>query len=289
MVIQMKQTHKDIRKLWIIQLLLDGKRRTQKEITNELKNIGKKIEIHQNPLIQVSEAAISPIITSLDKKIIKKEDKIIQSTNIKANLCSIPQNLETFTNILLEIADSKISETRKSFFIRCLINSKYGTLFINDELIQNLLKHNNLPAMKLKDFEKKFITKMLRASPQALNYLNLSISNKGPEYKQSDAKQKLLIMLQTFLNLDLIDPFTGIMYSAYPHKISFKTTVSFSSEPPTKDETNYPDLKIGIKENHLESTIDHTSYAKKINLDMIIEAYLKTYNTPDNPEYMDKL
>lgn len=285
----MNDTKKDLRKLWTIQILLDGKSRIQKDIAIELTNIGQLLgESANNPLINISDADISLIITNLDK-IVKREEKKVPGKNMNSYSCSLYKNIETFVNILLEITNSKVSDSRKSFFGRCLINSEYGKLFINDELIPNLLKHYNLPELNLETSEKIFITKMLQASPLALNYLTFSILNQNSEYQELNVKERLLMMLQTLLSLDLIDPFSGIMYSSYPYKISFKTIVSFSSEHSSSNEIKYPELKIGINQNRLESYIDHTTYSKKIGIKMIIEAYLNTYNASDNPEYVENL
>ena len=97
----MKGKQTNLRTLWTINTLLDGEEKTQTEIVKELKKIGKNNYSEDSEeatqLVKTSKSIESPIIKHLtEQKIINVELKDFYSSNLKANYCTIPLNLETF-------------------------------------------------------------------------------------------------------------------------------------------------------------------------------------------------
>ena len=196
----MKGKQTELRTLWTITILLDGEEKNQTEIVKLLKEIGKNLitrngdTTEANQLIKTTKAIESPIIKHLtDKNIIKGKLKDLKGSNLKANYCTISNDLEIFINILNEINSSNIDETRKKFFISKLIDSEIGQKQINPELIIKLFQKNKLYQMDLKSQEKSLIQFLLFNSPQALKYTIESIQNKNKEWKLPNQKNIIFI------------------------------------------------------------------------------------------------
>lgn len=227
----MKETQTGIRTLWTINSLLDGKKKTQNEIVKYLNKLDQELKIKNIDLIKTNKATESPIIQALSKKkIIEKELVDVEGTNLKANYCTIPNDLETFLNILNEIEENDVQKQRKKFFINNLINSKIGQKQINKELVTKLLKKENITHVKLNDLEKNLIKTILIYSPQSLEYTVQSIQKNQQEWKINDAKDYFLFKLQTLFNLDLLEQYllNNQNQTKSDNKIEIETKISLN-------------------------------------------------------------
>lgn len=231
----MKGKQTNLRTLWTINTLLDGEEKTQTEIVKELKLIGKNKYPNDSEeatqLIKTSKAIESPIIKHLtNKKIINVELKDFYSSNLKANYCTISNNLKTFVKILDEIENSILNESQKKFFTSQLIDSPMGQKSINNDLLPILLKKKEISEVQFDNNEKNIITLILKNSPRALNYTIKSINKQQKEWKLKEAKDYYLSKINTLLFLDLLDTYPITYENESQKKINFKIEISYYSK-----------------------------------------------------------
>lgn len=226
----MKETQTSLRTLWTINSLLEGTK-NQKQITQWINKIDQQLKNNQKNItsIKTTKATLSPIIKELNKKeIITIEYQDVPGTNLKSHYCTIPNNLQTFVKIIKEIENSTTHPERKKYFINYLTKSELGETQINEEILPKLLKKQNR-TLKLNNQEKDFVTKILKESPQALNYTINSIENKSKEWKIKNIKEYYFYMIQTLLNLDLLEKYPDQHFNSHKttNSIKYKTEISF--------------------------------------------------------------
>lgn len=276
----MKETVTGLRRLWTIVLSLDGKKRTRKEIVDYNNKLNKKLISFDKSIkiksLDTNEDIQASVLKYLSKNNIMKREPIpIEGSNLTRYKYYIDQNLDSFENIVLEISKNDIEPVREKFFLRTLINSIYGKMFINENLIPSLLKKHKLPYIEFKDHEKYHLKSILRASPSALKYSVISIKNKEDEWKYPKIKESLFFRLISFLLEEIYDPKNSIEYTSYNHYYTFNLTTFFNL-PTELNKT--PHIEMNSHLDKLDLQLERVINRKNIDLDDVIKEYLKTYN-----------
>lgn len=288
----MRESLTSLRRLWTIIILLDGEKRNQKEIVGYLKEIDNEIKEKKDyrdlKYLNANKSTQSLIMNYLEKKRIieinpedyKKEIKpgVFKDTNLKANMCSILDDFDTFLKIIFEIIESNINENRKNFFTLYLLNSDYASKYLDGNFIPRLQKEKKLPIWKLDKYEEEKITLILRTSPRAFIYTVTAINNRESYLKEDS--EKFVDMILINFNLDLIDPLINIKNSRYLKWIYFEKNIKF----PEYMEEGKKDKPVDIKadKNSLKSEIiegskyDH-AISHKNQLFGLIPCYVKSY------------
>lgn len=276
----MKELQKDLRTLWTIISLLDGQRKNQNQITKFLNNIDiliKKLDVNKfQGLIKTNNSLQSPIIIELsEKEIIERELVDVEGKNLKANICSIPVNVNSLSNIIVLIDNSQIRENRKKFFLNQVIVSEFGKELIDYKIIPKLLEINNISSIPFTSAEKKFINHALRNSPQALRYTILSINNRRSDWKQhTNDRNFFLYKLQALLNLDLIEQYSHLHeIQDSGKKIEFNTEITILHDFKSKDILKTDISEANMKFNLLLDYVDDTSTPEQT-----LNEYIQTYS-----------
>lgn len=309
----MREIKKDLKKIWVVITLLDGSKKTQDQIKEEINKIDKKIERikenddyynfktikenikdeakqkrikdewyeysekgKENALIEFDKTSKTEIFGPLEEiGIIKRKDVPKEKSNVLPKLCWIPDNFDNLKRIIGFIHDSRIDPMRKAFFRNYFVSSKLGKKFM-DELLSSIPELINDLNPPLNEKELKIVDSLILISPGCLKYVLDHIKEKSI-IKNYD-KDIFLFELQARFASNIMQLESNVLPVSTINQIHYKASITLEKGDRTelKDES-VRDINIDIENNEFKTDLEFIPPSKDVSLDSFIGNYLGSY------------
>lgn len=308
MMIFMKETKLDIRRIWAVLTLLDGTKKTQKQIEDEInvfddrmssineklndefsKGIKKELKTRsiskeektlaikgleafkKFERISFKSSSKTEIFGFLEEQgIIRRRDIPVESTNLREKLCWIPIEFETFSNISNLIASSRIKPNRMSFFSNLFVSSKMGGKFF-DDFLSSLPKKLTYLKPPINKKESKMVKILIRASLSCLNYVMDDIRFRTIDVYHN--KFTFLLQLQALFLSDIAQrkSFSPLIADV----IEFKSSLSLKKKSNIGADNVELNINMNLENDQLKTKLEVIPPTKNVSFDTLVYRYLR--------------
>ncbi len=303
----MNEKQQDIRKIWAVLVLLDGKEKTQTEIETEINGIddricainkklnenfskGMKKEL-KNRMISKEEERLAlkglglfqdfkkisfkstsktEIFGSLEKEgIIKRRNVPVENSNLIKKLCWIPEETETLSKITNLIVRARIEPNRRYYFTYILISSKLGKKILKDVLSSLPEELNNLkPSLNEKELE--VIKTLMSISSNCYTYVTNYIRRKTINAHHN--KNIFLLELQAIFASDIAQ--SRYVSAMARNKIELKISLNLK-EKDIETEDNMVNISVDSENDTLKTKLEFIPSTKELSFDALTYRYLR--------------